>query len=130
MALAYYWCPLSQYGLDRGINYSAKSKFLLRPMTFSHKSFLLVINVNEIRYSMLCRPVIPWGAEGAMAPPDFGRPVNPISTRRGRLCPPHYYRHPRIFRPSYGPDTDMIHVTNKSSHVHCMSVLCNVLCIF
>ena len=35
-------------------NYSAKSKFLLQPMTFSHKSFLLVINVNEIRYSMLC----------------------------------------------------------------------------
>ena len=76
MALAYYWCPLSQYGLDRGINYSAKSKFLLRPMTFSHKSFLLVINVNEIRYSMLCRPVVPGGAGGSIAPPDFGRSVN------------------------------------------------------
>ena len=38
-----------------------------------------------------------------MAPPDFGRSVNPISTRRGRLCPPHYYWHPRIFIPSYGP---------------------------
>ena len=75
MALAYYWCPLSQYGLDRGINYSAKSKFLLRPMTFSHKSFLLVINVNEIRYSMLCRPVVPGGAGGSIAPPDFGRSV-------------------------------------------------------
>ena len=24
-------------------------------------------------------------------PLDFGRSVNPISTRRGRLCPPHYY---------------------------------------
>ena len=35
--------------------------------------------------------------------PDFGRSVNPISTRRGRLCPPHYYWQPRIFRPSYGP---------------------------
>ena len=75
MALAYYWCPLSQYGLDRGINYSAKSKFLLRPMTFSHKSFLLAINVNEIRYSMLCRAVVPGGAGGTIAPPDFGRSV-------------------------------------------------------
>ena len=36
-------------------------------------------------------------------PWDFIRSVNPISIRRGRLCPPHYYWHPRIFRPSYGP---------------------------
>ena len=28
------------------------------------------------------------GAEGALAPPVFGRTVNPISTRGGRLCPP------------------------------------------
>ena len=27
------------------------------------------------------RPVVPGGALGAMAPPDFGRSVNPISTR-------------------------------------------------
>ena len=38
-----------------------------------------------------------------MTPPDFGRSVNPISTRGDRLCPPNYYWHPRIFRPSYGP---------------------------
>ena len=37
------------------------------------------------------RTVVPGGARGAMAPPDFGRSVDPISTRRGRLCPPHYY---------------------------------------
>ena len=84
MALAYYWCPLSQYGLDRGINYSAKSKFLLRPMTFSHKSFLLVINVNEIRYSMLCRPVVPGGAGGAIAPPDFGRSIRYLTLSQPR----------------------------------------------
>ena len=24
-----------------------------------------------------------------MTPPDFGRSVNPISTKRGRLCPPN-----------------------------------------
>ena len=40
-----------------------------------------------------------------MAPPDFGRSVKPISTRRGRLCPLHYYWHPWIFKPSYGPAT-------------------------
>ena len=35
---------------------------------------------------------------------DFGRSVNPNSTRgRSRLCP-LYYSTLRIFRPSYGPD--------------------------
>ena len=27
-------------------------------------------------------------------PPDFGRSVNPISTRGDKLCPPNYYWHP------------------------------------
>ena len=31
----------------------------------------------------MCRPVVPGGAGGPMAPPDFGRSVNPISTRGG-----------------------------------------------
>ena len=35
------------------------------------------------------RPVVPGGAGGAMAPPDFGRSVNPISTEGDRLCPPN-----------------------------------------
>ena len=35
------------------------------------------------------RPVVPGGAGGAMAPPDFGRSVNPISTKGGRLFPPN-----------------------------------------
>jgi hypothetical protein len=50
------------------------------------------------------RGVVPWGAGNAMAPPDFGGSVNPMSTRRGRLWLLHYYWHPRIFRPSYGPE--------------------------
>ena len=54
----------------------------------------------------LNRPVVPGGAGGAMAPPDFGRSVNPISTKGGRLCPPNNtYWHPRIFRPFDGPET-------------------------
>ena len=40
----------------------------------------------------------------AMAHPDFGRSVDPISTRGDRLSPPYYYWHNRIFRPSDGPE--------------------------
>ena len=32
------------------------------------------------------RGVVPGGA---MAPPDFGKSVSPISTKGGRLCPPN-----------------------------------------
>ena len=35
------------------------------------------------------RPVVPECAGCAMAHPDFGRSVNPISTRGDRLCPPN-----------------------------------------
>ena len=35
------------------------------------------------------RLVVPGGAGGAMATPDFGRSVNPISTKGGRLFPPN-----------------------------------------
>ncbi len=38
---------------------------------------------------MKCRPVVPGGAGGAMAPPNFGRSVNPILIKGGRLCPPN-----------------------------------------
>ena len=43
------------------------------------------------------------------------RSVNPISIRRGRLCPPHPYS-PRIFRPSTssGPE-QMINYLNESA---------------
>ena len=50
-----------------------------------------------------CRSVVPGCAGCARAHPDFGRSVNPISTRGDRLCPPNYYWHTRIFRPSDGP---------------------------
>ena len=55
-----------------------------------------------------CRP---WGYRGyhGMAPLDFSKSVNLISTRRGRLCPIHHYWHPRIFRPAYGPVVVYLH---------------------
>ena len=42
---------------------------------------------------------------GGISPPDFGRSVNPISTRGSRLYPPlNYSPLPlQIFKPSYGP---------------------------
>ena len=60
------------------------------------------INFTRAYLSMQgCRP---WGCRVcAMAHPDFGSSVNPISTRWDRLCLPNYYWHPRIFRPSDGP---------------------------
>ena len=33
--------------------------------------------------------VVPGGAGDAMVPPDFGRTVNPISTKGDRLCTPN-----------------------------------------
>ena len=53
--------------------------------------FLSQITSSYLPCTILCRPVIPWGAGGTTAPPDFGRLFNPILTSRGRLCPPHYY---------------------------------------
>ena len=49
------------------------------------------------------RGVVSGGAGGARESPNFGRSVNPISTRGDRLCPPDYYWNPQIFRSSDGP---------------------------
>ena len=46
---------------------------------------------------LVLRPVVSGGAGGAMAPPDFGRSVNPISTKGDRLCPPNITGTPRFF---------------------------------
>ena len=59
------------------------------------------------------RPVAPGCAGCAMAHPDFGRSVNPISIRGDRLCPPNYYWHTQIFRPSDGPG----HAGKKTSNL-------------
>jgi hypothetical protein len=48
------------------------------------------------------RPVGAEGTGGAMAPPDFGRSVNPISTG-GQIMSTTSLPAPQIFRPSYGP---------------------------
>ena len=65
----------------------------------SHRIFI----TGNITGNMLCcfRPVVPGGAGGAMAPPIFGRSVNPISTKGGRLYPPNITGTPGF---SDGPD--------------------------
>ena len=59
----------------------------------------------------ICQGCRPSGCH-AMASSDFGRSVNPISTRGDRLCLPNYYWHPRIFKPSDGPE---YHIYYKES---------------
>ena len=51
-----------------------------------------------------CRPVVPGGAGGTMAPPDFFADQLTLSQPGGADYAHHItYWHPRIFRPSYGP---------------------------
>ena len=49
----------------------------------------------DVKYCAQCA-CCPWagGAGGAMAPSDFERSVNPISTKEGRLCPPNNIGNP------------------------------------
>ena len=51
-------------------------------------------------------------ARGAIAHPNFGRSVNPISARGGQVMPTTFLPapRPRIFRPSYGPDCTWLYL--------------------
>ena len=75
--------------------------------------FILWCNLHSISWACKHLGRVTWWyirdaargrAEGAAAPPDFGRSVNPISTRGGWLCPPQYYLPPRIFDPCCIPE--------------------------
>ena len=59
-----------------------------------------------------------------LAPSVFGRSVNFISTRVGRLCPTHYYVSPQIFKPSNDSESCILH-TRKGSSIQCyLSIQC------
>ena len=45
------------------------------------------VNIGPILYY---RAVVSGGAGGTLAPLEFGSSVNPIPTRGGIICPPHY----------------------------------------
>ena len=69
----------------------------------------------------LHRPFVPGGAEGAegaIAHPDYGRSVNPISIRGDRVCPSNYNWHPRVFKPSYSPASTTSPSTFASTKHH------------
>ena len=58
----------------------------------AHDMFAVAVlnrNGSHRHSTALYRGVVIGGAGGAMAPPDFGRSVYPISTKGGRLCPPN-----------------------------------------
>ena len=53
-----------------------------------HPLLVLRLSNLELCYTYI-RGVVPGDARGAMALPDFGRSVNPISIKGGRLCLPN-----------------------------------------
>ena len=73
-----------------------------------------------------CRPR---AAGGAMPPPpDFGRSVNPISTRGGgQIMPTKEYWRPLIFSPSYGPALWNKRIGHKCSGIKKCSTLYSTL---
>ena len=73
--------------------------------------------------NIISRAVVPGCAGCAMAHPDFGRSVNPISTWGYKLCPPNYYWHTRIFRPYDSPDKCLW------LHFYYFYALCDVISI-
>ena len=54
--------------------------------------YIIVVALLLLSLLQACR------RQGANSPPNFGGSFNPISTRRGRLCPPHYYWHPLEYK--------------------------------
>ena len=56
---------------------------------FSNDSGVGFVTFGAAAVVLLLRGVVSGGAGGAIAPPDFGRSLNPISTRGGRLSPPN-----------------------------------------
>ena len=80
-----------------------KKQFLGAYINFIPLFLVIFESANFYAHHYIYRPVVPRCAGCAMAHPNFGRSVNPISTRGDRLCPPNYYWHTRIFRPSDVP---------------------------
>ena len=60
--------------------------------------------------------VVPGGAGGAMAPPDFGTSVNPISAKGGRLFPPN-----NTGTPGFSDLPTALHLGRATCTVHLIS---------
>ena len=68
----------------------------------------------------IIRGVARGGAEGARAPLEFSRSVNPIQTRGGGLCPSHYCQPPRIQKAIYMSDFIYPTLKKKSRENTCV----------
>ena len=68
-----------------------KSMYYSKPMVFEIESRTLGTVMPE-----------PGGPGGPLAPPIFGRSVNPIQTEEGRLSPPITTGNPKLFCPASG----------------------------
>ena len=77
---------------------------------FSRNELLSSDRISETGFSQFLPQVRAVGIVGAgetltPPPPNFGRSVNPISTRGRQIRPSTFKTHPpQIFRPSYGPE--------------------------
>ena len=80
-------------------------------------SFVILTSSSMVFYFLaFIRPIVPWGARGAggaMTPPDFGKSVNPISTKvGGRLGPPNLLAPPdfqTVLRPCTTPSRSLFY---------------------
>jgi len=59
-------------------------------------------NTKGVDEKQACRP---WGCRGC---PQILSPQLTLSQPGGQIMPPHHYWHPRIFRPSKGPEKQSI----------------------
>ena len=67
--------------------------------TFILQSFKSQKPKNHLKTPGMAEPGLSgWGGV-SLAPPIFGRSVDPIPTRGSRLCPPQYYQHPQVCCP-------------------------------
>ena len=96
---------ISQKKLNKRLHLAnvIKSRVRLRNEKFECVSFIIfyreepyilkLTKIQSILSFCICmyiiRPVVPGCAGCAKTHPDFGRSVNPISTRGDRLCPPN-----------------------------------------
>ena len=85
-----FFLTVFDFGFHKIFNFVPK----IASETYKSKPVLLLRSEEDLDqdfapFSGDCRPVVPGDAGGPMAPPDFGRSVNPISTKGGRLCPPN-----------------------------------------
>ena len=103
----------------RGVDYDYQMilapwdfKTFLRPSKCS-SWVLSIIRKSLFQYLILSSGLSPPGVPGPLILVD----QLILSQPGDRLCPPHYYRHPRIFRPSYGPVTKCKNHSEPESNI-------------